>query len=167
MFKSKIAKRKLNVINGPTFRFFYIGLTAIACGIYSYFNLNNYLASLLFLFGVFLFLSINGTVIDVEQRKVKHYFNILFFRVGTWKSLDQFSRVELRGQSNSQTFHYRSVSSSINVKSYSIFLIQNQKEKIELKEFRDYKQAKAFLLEIGEKLDLKQVNYLSRLDRVD
>lgn len=151
--------KKLNITNGATFQYFYLGLVFAIISIILLFSDDYFIVGILTLpIAVFTFLSIRGSLIDFENKKIKSYWNIVFIKIGNWQNLEKFTRVELLLNSQSQQMNYRSVSTNVSVRSYYISLTNQNKDRIELKEFTDYAKAQEFLISVGKKLGIETVN---------
>lgn len=145
----------INISDGPSFKLFYIGFLILGLSIYFFFHIW-ILTLILFPIGLSIFLSIKGILIDVENNRVKEYFNFLFLKIGTWESLDQFQKIILTRTNQSQVLTTRATISTVNTKTFDIYLcnesFSNEKH---LKEFTDYNEAKDFLDKYASFLNLE------------
>ena len=158
--------KSLHITDGATFKYFYLGLLGVVISILFITSESLQIVGIITLpVSIFVFLSIRGSIIDFKQKRFKPYWNIVFIKIGKWETLDKFSRVELLLNSQSQTMNYRSVSNTIQVRSYYISLTNDKKERLELKEFTDYKKAKKMLNDLGKKLNYQTVDRLELLQR--
>ncbi|MFD1552914.1 hypothetical protein DNU06_07885 [Putridiphycobacter roseus] len=151
--------KTINVADGVSFQYFYIGLVAFIISVLCILSADYRILGIVMLLpAIFIFLSIKGTLIDIENKRMKNYLNILNFKIGKWQGLEKFTRIELLLNSQSQTMNHRSISNNIKVRSFFIALTNDQKEKVELKEFTDYEKAKKSLSALGEALNLEIVD---------
>ena len=151
--------KSLNITDGATFKLFYVGLICSVISILLILSNDYRIVGIITLpISIFTFLSIRGSLIDFQNKKIKRYWNIVFIKIGSWESLEKFTRVELLLNSQSQQMNYRSVSNTIRVRSFYISLTNRNKERIELKEFTDYDKALELLNSLGKKLGIEVVN---------
>jgi hypothetical protein len=108
--------------------------------------------------GLVLFVALKGVVIDYDARMVKPYYNFLLFKVGRWLQLNNYSKLELRLFTESQTMNMVSISNTYTTKTFNIYLRGAETKEILLKEFQDYEKAKLFLKEYSGKLNLEAVD---------
>ena len=150
---------KLDIKFGVSFHFFYIGLIAILASLLVMIYTDFKTAALLgVIIGIFLFLSPSGTLFDLKNQRYKQYLNILFIKIGTWKDLKAFTKLELLVNYETEVKNYRSVNTRVNVDAYLIALSNKDKDKIELKEFTNYQKASIYLKELGTKLNIETVD---------
>jgi len=90
--------------------------------------------------------------------QIKHYVNLFFFKIGNWQNLTDFYRVELLLNNNSQGVNYRSVVHTVKVRSFYISILNRSKQRVELKEFTDYKEARKMLDSISDRLQIEKVD---------
>lgn len=150
----------LKITNGPSFKHFYFGVVwgVISVLILNFYPEVFYVGIIGLLFSFFLIPSFTGTVIDLEKKQIKHYVNLFFFKIGNWQNLTDFYRVELLLNNNSQGVNYRSVVHTVKVRSFYISILNRSKQRIELKEFTDYKEARKMLDSISDRLQIEKVD---------
>lgn len=139
----------------PSFNYFYIGFVLSVLGIWIS---TMYLAIglLIILTGIFVLLSVKGVLINPNTKQVKAYFNFMFLKIGNWIPLSEFTHVVLGPNSSSQTLS--KFSSTVRTKSYSVYLLNKNHSKLELKEFIEYNSAEVYLYEIAIQTGLPTAN---------
>lgn len=138
----------------PDFHYFYWGAAIIFFGILLAIYSNLFIGLLIVLVGIFVLLSVKGVVIDTKNKLYKKYLNLLFIKIGSWKSLQEISHVVLKVNSSNSVYSHRGGSTTIRTDSMSVALVGEHKLFIELKEFTNYNNAKIYLYEIAEQLNL-------------
>lgn len=151
---SNYFKSKLEI----TFKFYYLGFAGIIFGFVLLYHGIIYFALPLILSGIFLLLSPKGVMVDLTKRHVKEFYYFLFLKIGQWQNLDKYDLLVLGPNNSSKTIHGRYASHTVRNKSFSVYLLAEDKTKIELAEFTDYKKAKHYLIETSEILKVKAIN---------
>lgn len=152
----------LNINAGPSFKFFYIGLVGVLFGIlFIVLQKAVIIGIIMLILSIFVFLSIRGTQIDLAQKRIKNYLNIALIKIGKWKDLASYTRLELVMNHHSQTMNSRGVSNTVRVRSCHLILTNAHKERLELKEFTDYATAKKMLASLSQQL------YIESVDRIE
>ncbi|MEI6577145.1 MAG: hypothetical protein WCO63_13290 [Bacteroidota bacterium] len=131
--------------------------------IISYFNTYNSfiftpIGILFLLVGLIVFISIKGVLIDIENRKIKKYFDVFLVKFGKWQPLDHFTTVTLNYSSISQAMHSRGNSSDILNRLYTITLTNDKHQELKIKEFVAYEDAVVFLDEFAKKNNMETKN---------
>lgn len=149
------------ISQGPTFKgaistagsiLFVSGFIVTIAGIFSETPLEIIPIGIVLLFvGLLMFLSICGVLINYDKNKIKPYFDILIIKIGDWESLDQYDKILLKFTSETTILTGRFNSTDISTKSFDIVLTSTFKEELYIKEFFEYKDAKAFLIEYSKK----------------
>jgi hypothetical protein len=142
------------ISKGITVRYFYPGLSIMAFGLGLLLFTNIFLGAGLILVGIVALLSISGTLIDVDGKRIKPYVNFILFKLGSWESLEAFDKILLVGSQGSSEMASRGGARSVSTKSFEIFLVSNSGPKIQLKEFLSYKEAAKFLFEYSRLLGI-------------
>jgi len=151
--------KTLNIYDGPSFQFFYLGLIGALFGIlFIALKTAVIIGSIILILSIFVFLSIRGTQIDLEHKRIKNYLNIAFIKIGKWKDLASYTRLELVMNHHSKTMNSRGVSNTVQVRSCHLILTNAPKERIELKEFTDYTAAKKMLISLSQQLNIERVD---------
>ena len=138
-----------------------IGFVILFVGIYFMCVLSEY-ALLLILFsgiaflGFMIFLSIKGTLIDVENKRVKPYIHCLFFKLGMWKSIDEVERIVLEYVNQAQTLGSRGTQTTLRTELFVVSFRYSSGKKIAIKEFLNYEKAKEFLDTYSELLQIEK-----------
>ena len=101
-------------------------------------------------------LSVSGVIIDPNEKRVKHYYNFLFLKVGEWTSLTQFTHIVLGPNSSSQAIGR--TSNTFRTNSYSVFLLDKTNKLTELQEFTNYKHAQVYLDLVSQESGLPAIN---------
>lgn len=158
----------IKISQGPTFKGFIstlglillvIGICVTIFGAFINFSIVTLTIGLVLLYlGLILFLSIRGVQIDTTTKDVKPYFDFLFAKIGSWESLNDYEELILRYAKESQTMNSRYSSTTFNTRTFEIFLASSYKPELLLKEFQDYEEAKAFLIEYSEKLGKTKID---------
>ena len=168
-------KRRINIIGGATFDEWVSLIGFFVCPACAYIvywyclNISILFWILIFiLLGITLFMSITGVLIDLENKQVKSYIHCLFFKLGTWKSINEVERMvlEYTKEGGSLISIYR-VHRNIHIEYFSISLRFFSGEKIFIKEFSNYEKAREFLDTYSELLQIeKRDRYEYMLDEI-
>jgi hypothetical protein len=143
---------------------FFLGLTLVAFGVIMIFNdVPMFWAFLpFFLLGLPLMLSMKGLLVDAGQKRIKNYSSVLFMKVGSWQSYEEYTQLilaiantKIKGIQS-----WRSHPGSSGVVVYEVYLKKSNSEKIIVDEFTNYKEARKLLA------SLKKVTSLEVIDRV-
>ena len=124
---SNYFKSKLEI----TFKFYYLGFAGIIFGFVLLYHGIIYFALPLVLSGIFLLLSPKGVMVDLTKRHVKQFYYFLFLKIGQWQNLDKYNLLVLGPNNSSKTIHGRYASHTIRNKSFSVYLLAEDKTKIE------------------------------------
>ena len=148
------------IYKGMTFKSIpsFIGLAITVCGLLLLIFGEQLLLSIgITLIGFIIFLAIEGVIIDYDKKRIKPYLDLLLFKTGFWKDLDNYNKIILDYLNESQSIKIdnKEISHS---KSFDIYLVSNSGRKIILKEFIYYENAKNFLDKYAEKLNKEKLN---------
>ena len=161
-------KRRRNIIGGATFDEWVSLIGFFVCPACAYIvywyclNISILFWILIFIFillGITLFMSITGVLIDLENKQVKSYIHCLFFKWGTWKSINEVERMVLEYTREGGRIKYGIApiaSGSVHTEYFSISLRFFSGEKIFIKEFSNYEKAKEFLDTYSELLQIEK-----------
>jgi len=105
-----------------------------------------------------IFLSIRGTLIDLENRQIKSYIHCLFFKLGKWKSIDEINSIILKYVNQSQTLGSRGTQTILRTELFVVSFDYSSGKKIAIKEFLDYDKAKEFLSTYSELLQIEKID---------
>lgn len=129
----------------------YTGYVFIACGILtSTFSL---LALTLIIPGVFLAFTYNGTLIDIEKKRVKPYTALFgLFKTGKWIDADSFTRFNIIKSTKKYTsFSRANVRFDMNLSDIELLLInRNGTKKVILKKYSNFEEAHNEMEELEE-----------------
>lgn len=110
------------------------------------------------LFGFVLLLSVRGVLINHESGLVMPYLDIVGFKVGNWKPLKQYDKIQLHYINSSQTMNYKSISTKVAVRRFEVKLTSVGAGEILLKAFSNYTEANTFLIEYSKSLNKELVD---------
>lgn len=148
------SNKTLKISKGPTLKLGLLGLLVIiGSGVFTYFYSVIPVIPTFYL-GLVALLSIEGVVIDLENRKLQSYFSFLFFKVGNWKSLDQYKKLVLTIYSQSSTYALRAGYQTVKTKSYDVCLVNSIGKLQIVDEFGNYYESLEFAKELAEQLNL-------------
>ncbi|MFH0894674.1 MAG: hypothetical protein V2A54_09580 [Bacteroidota bacterium] len=147
------------VVKGVTMRGYVFGIGLVLCtfSIACFFGPIYLIIAgfpLLF-FGIICFLAIEGTLIDIDKKQAKVYYDLLFFKVGKWKDITNYKKILLRYENSTQTMNYQSLSSTITTRSFDIYFKSENEPDIYVQEFTRYSEAKAFLDKFSKLLGME------------
>ena len=103
--------------------------------------------------GLVLFVSIKGVLIDLEKGLIKPYFDLILIKLGSWESIEYYDKILLKYINESQTMNSRANSTKYNTKSFDIVLTSKKYGELILKEFNNYTEARAFLIDYSQRLN--------------
>lgn len=116
-----------------------------------------FLFIMIIILGLFLFISIKGLLLDIENNRIKQYQIIFFFKTGKWQSLDLYDGIKLKYIYESQRMNLGlAPSTKVTTHTYNVMLTSKVTESLELKEFTDYLSARDFLDKYSDLLKLKK-----------
>ncbi|MFY0675377.1 MAG: hypothetical protein JXQ87_18420 [Bacteroidia bacterium] len=144
----------IKISKGPTLKLGLLGLLVIiGSGVFTYFY-SLIPAIPTFYLGLVALLSIEGVVIDLQNQKLQSYFSFLFFRVGSWKSLDIYKKLVLTVYSESSTYTLRATQTTTRTKSFDVCLVDSMGKLQIVDEYGNYYEALEFAEELAEQLNL-------------
>jgi hypothetical protein len=121
----------------------YSGYVFIGVGIFAAFY--SLLALILLIPGFFMAFTFNGTLIDTEKKRVKSYTSLFgFIKTGKWVNSDQFSGFRIvKATKNYTSYSRANVRFDMAISDIELQLTnRNGKNKLVLKKFTDYEDAK-------------------------
>lgn len=151
----------IKITIGLTLNYFLLGIPLLGLAFYFAFIVNLIFGIPFFYFGFLFLISIQSIVIDPQNKMIKKYYNIYPFKIGSWKSIQQFDRMvlELAYITNSRrTYNDYGVRQFGRTKSFDVYFSNLKNEKMPLVEFDHYVYAKRFLDEYAGKLNLIKVD---------
>jgi hypothetical protein len=116
------------------------------------------------LFGGVFFIAPRGVIINYKEQLIKEYLSVAGMKIGDWKSLLTYDKIELKYVNESQAFNYKLVSNTVKTRVFNVILTCHS-EQLLLKSFLDYKEAKAFLVEYADKMKKPSVDEFDMLRR--
>lgn len=140
----------------PTFKYSYVGAGLIFIGGWLS-TVNLVIGLLVVLGGIFALLSVKGVQIDPTTQQVKSYFNFMFIKIGNWAPLSEYTHIVLGPNSSSQTLGKFS-STTVRTKSFSVYLLGKNNNRLELREFIEYNLAEHYLYQTANEIGLPTAN---------
>lgn len=140
--------------------FIIIGITCMICGLIPLFvivseagyAINLLSAGILFLIGSILVFTRKGTLININNRKMKYYVGFVFIKIGFWKSIEEYSFISIR-RFNRKSYGYSQTmiqSSEIKRIHQLCLLNENHRKRLVIAEFNEERKA------------LKEAEFLSK-----
>ena len=152
---------EIKISQGITLQYFIPGVFILIAGIITVVQ-EAYLPGLILIIpGIIITLSVKGVLVDLKNKRIKRYFDFLFFKGGEWMDINGCEKVYLSQTKQSQAFNFLWRTNTIRTKSYDVYIIDKTGNKIEIKEFTVYTEAEIFLQEFSNKTDAKPVNKIS------
>ena len=156
-------KKRINISRKVTFEgtTSSVGSVILFVSIYLMFVQNKYTLFLIFFactafLGFMMILSIKGTLIDLENKRVKSYIHCLFFKLGTWKSINEIERIVLEYVNQAKTLGSRGAQTTLQTEILVVLFRYSSGKKIAIKEFLNYEKAKEFLDTYSELLQIEK-----------
>jgi hypothetical protein len=107
-------------------------------------------------------LSIKVLKIDVSKKKIKQYYSLFPFKIGKWKDISMFDRIELKLRhevSSGQTPYGAFFETySIRTRHFDIYLSNENEKKMDLIDFSEYSKSRKVLCEIAIKLNVNAID---------
>lgn len=149
--------------------FIIIGVTIFLSGIvYLYqinrlqiLNSNNIFGFALLLVGFIIVFTRKGILIDYNNRRIKYYIQILFFKIGKWENILNYSFITVLSI-NQKSYGYSrtGVQFTERKKINRICLLnENHRNKLKIADFKDLKDAILEAEAIAKNLNLEFTNY--------
>jgi|GEM_PF-5129640 len=138
---------QLNIKQGPTFAGWisWMGMLVLVTGIWWFISSQEFsekvVSILLILSGLQMFIHIKGVVINQKKLKLKTY-SFIFFPIGKWIDISDFSDITSRNTDSTETGGIRSAFITVHSKYTDLYLINKQTgQKILLKSCRNVEEA--------------------------
>ncbi len=155
----------IKITVGVTLNYFLLGIPLLGLAFYVAFGINFILSLPVFYLGVLFLLSIQSFVIDVDNKKIRKYYTIYPFKIGSWESIQQYDQLVLEltyvinKRDNYDDFGIReSGCTEERTKSFDVYFCNSKNEKLTLIEFNEYIHAKNFLNKYAPQLKLIKVD---------
>jgi hypothetical protein len=120
----------------------YTGYIFLAAGIFwAYYSLSSLILSIA---GAFIAFTTTGTIIDIDNKKIKEYtMHFGFFRTGNWIALSQFTRFNIqRAKRRYTTYSRGSVRLDTNLTDINLLLInRNGSKKVIINRYSNFEEA--------------------------
>ena len=110
------------------------------------------------IFGIILFVSVRGVLIDYKSMRIKPFLDIFIWKIGNWYSISKFDNLALKLFSESQTMNMLSISNTFTTRTFDVCLQGKSSNDILLKDFVEYNEAKSFLETYTIKLKLESID---------
>ena len=148
----------VKVSRGVTLKLIFPGFVILVMAVLAALYINIFLSIPVFYVGAVVFLSIQGVFIDLERKRIKPYFNLLFIKMGDWMPLDKYNQLVLSLYRSSVQMSSRASSTTVNTRSFDVFLVDGIGDQLIIDEFTDYDEAKELFDELATLLDLPADN---------
>ena len=131
----------------------YMGYVFIACGIF--FVTYSLTTLLLLISGAFMAFTFTGTIIDIENKKVRPYTSLFgFIRTGKWIEVSRFSRFKIMKSNRRYTSYSRvNVQLDMNISDISLLLVSKDgRRKVVLNRYSNFEDAHKEMDELNRML---------------
>jgi hypothetical protein len=131
----------------------YMGYVFIACGIF--FSVYSLTILLFIIPGAFMAFTFTGTLIDIENKKVRPYTSLFgFIRTGKWIEVSNFSGFKIMKSNRRYTSYSRgNVQLDMNISDISLLLInKNGARKVVLNRYNNFEDARKDMDELKKSL---------------
>ena len=131
----------------------YMGYVFIACGIF--FVTYSLTTLLLLISGAFMAFTFTGTIIDIENKKVRPYTSLFgFIRTGKWIEVSNFSGFKIMKSNRRYTSYSRgSVRLDMNISDISLLLVSKDgRRKVVLNRYSNFEDAHKEMDELNRML---------------
>lgn len=143
--------------------FIIIGITLLICGIILLWTFDSRanIGITILLIGIIIVFTRKGTMIDFNERKIKHYVGLFFLKIGNWKTLKDYSFISLlRINQKSYGYSRTGVQFTERKKINRICLLnENHRSRLTITDYKDENNALLEAQKIAENLKLEFVNY--------
>jgi len=143
--------------------FIIIGITLIICGLIllGTFDSRMKIGITILLIGLVIVFTRKGTILDFNQRKIKHYVGLFFIKIGNWKTIDDYTFISLlRINQKSYGYSRTGVQFSERKKIFRICLLnKTHRNRLKITDIKDENNAYLEAQKIAENLKLEFVNY--------
>jgi hypothetical protein len=128
----------------------YMGYVFIACGIF--FVTYSLTTLLLLIPGAFMAFTFTGTIIDIENKKVRSYTSLFgFIRTGKWIEVSRFSRFKIMKSNRRYTSYSRAnVQLDMNISDITLLLVSKDgRRKVVLNRYSNFEDARKEMDELS------------------
>jgi len=128
----------------------YMGYVFIACGIF--FVTYSLTTLLLLIPGAFMAFTFTGTIIDIENKKVRPYTSLFgFIRTGKWIEVSRFSRFKIMKSNRRYTSYSRAnVQLDMNISDITLLLVSKDgRRKVVLNRYSNFEDARKEIDELS------------------
>jgi len=128
----------------------YMGYVFIACGIF--FVTYSLTTLLLLIPGAFMAFTFTGTIIDIENKKVRPYTSLFgFIRTGKWIEVSRFSRFKIMKSNRRYTSYSRAnVQLDMNISDITLLLVSKDgRRKVVLNRYSNFEDARKEMDELS------------------
>lgn len=143
--------------------FIIIGITLLICGIIllGTFDSRVKIGIAILLIGILIVFARKGTIVDFNERKIKHYVGIFFIKIGNWKTLKNYSFITvLNINQKSYGYSRTGVQFTERKKINRICLLnKNHRKRLKIADYKDLNNAVLEAKKIGVNLNFEFVNY--------
>ena len=144
----------IHISQGVTLKYITPGSILIIAGIIAALNGMSLFAIPLLLSGVILLLSIQGAIIDIDNFRVKPYFNFIVVKSGNWVSLENYSKIVLSLFRENQVMRSRATTANVKTKTYDVYFIGAKNKRLNIKGFSNHEEGKRAMNQISEALNM-------------
>ena len=143
--------------------FIIIGITLIISGLIliGTFDSRIKLGITILLIGIVIVFTRKGTIVDFNERKIKHYVGIFFIKLGKWKTIEDYTFISLlRIKRTSYGYSRTMVQSSERKIIHRICLLnKNHRSQLLITDFKDENNGFLEAEQIAKNLKLEFVKY--------
>ncbi|QCX40602.1 hypothetical protein FF125_19960 [Aureibaculum algae] len=143
--------------------FIIIGITLIVCGLIllGTFDSRMKIGITILSFGLIIVFTRKGTIVDFNQRKIKHYVGLFFIKIGNYKTIEDYTFISVL-MINQKSFGYSrtGVQFSERKRIYRICLLnKTHRNRLKIADFKDENNVHLEVQRIAKNLKLEYVNY--------
>lgn len=145
-----VQNNKLGKFFGPSSS--YSGYVFIGCGVF--FSFYSLLALTLLIPGIFMAFTYNGTILDIDKKRVKSYTALFgIFKTGKWISINEFTRFKvIKATKRYTTYSRANVRFDRTFSDIELLLVSRNDKKIVINKFNNYEDAHMEMEELSGKL---------------
>lgn len=137
----------------------FVILVGVPLGMFSY----HLIAGLSVIIGILLFLVSSGIQIDKSQNRIRKYRSLLGFKFGSWRTLDDVKKIELRYfiEGLSGTEGLIAASNTSQVKVFDLYFLNNENTELKYHSFTSLKPAFRFMKYADKNLEILTENFVA------
>lgn len=137
----------------------FVILVGVPLGMFSY----HLIAGLSVIIGILLFLVSSGIQIDKSQNRIRKYRSLLGFKFGSWRTLDDVKKIELRYfiEGLSGTEGLIAASNTSQVKVFDLYFLNNENKELKYHSFTSLKPAFRFMKYADKNLKILTENFVA------